>query len=70
MEALVYPLIYTPLPDSRWLHHTALRYVRRAQFVAYMWRKGLNPVKMGSKWAHFTGLCNPNGPGSLLEKHV
>ena len=65
-----YTLIYTPLPNSRWLHHTALRYVRRAQLGAYMWRKGLNSVKTGSKWAHFNCLCTPNGPGSLLEKRV
>ena len=66
----MYPLIYTPLPNCRWLHHTALRYVRRPQLVAYMWRKGLNSVKGGSKWAHFTCLCTPNGPGTLLEKHI
>ena len=41
----MYPLIYTPLPNSRWLHHTALRYVRRVQLGAYMWRNGLNWVK-------------------------
>ena len=38
----IYPLIYTPLTNSRWLHHTALRYARRVQFGAYMWQKGLN----------------------------
>ena len=40
----------------------ALRYVRRAQLGAYTWRKGLNSVRTGSKWAHFTCLCTPNGP--------
>ena len=66
----VYPPIYTPLPNSRWLHHTALRYVRRAQLGGYLWRKGLNSIKMGSKWAKNTYLSIPNGPGSLLEKRV
>ena len=28
------------------------------------------PPKMGSKWAHFTRLCTPNGLGCLLEKGV
>ena len=31
---------------------------------------GRNSVKAGSKWAHFTCLCTPNGPGSLVEKHI
>ena len=66
----IYPLIYTPLPNFRWLHRTALRYVRRAQLGAYTWRKVLNSVKTGSKWAHFTCLRTPNGSGSLLEKRV
>ena len=35
-----------------------------------MWRKGLNSVKTGSKWAKNTCLSIPNGPGSLLEKRV
>ena len=48
----------------------ALRYVRKVQLGAYMSRKGLNSVKTGSKWAHFTCLCTPNGLGSLLQKHV
>ena len=43
----IYPLIYTPLPNSRWLHHTALKYARRVQFGAYMWHKGLKWVKLG-----------------------
>ena len=38
-----------PSPNSRWLHHTALRYVRRAQSGPYMWWKGLNSVKNGLK---------------------
>ena len=59
-----------PSPNSRWLHHTALRYVRRAQRGAYMCWKGLNSVKTGSKWAQNTCLSIPNGPGSLLEKRV
>ena len=64
------PPIDTPLPNSRWLHHTALTYVRRAQRGAYMWWKGLNSVKTGSKWAKNTCLSIPNGPGSLVEKHI
>ena len=63
----IYPLIYTPLPTTRWLHHAALRYVRRAQSGAYMWWKGLNSVKTGSKRAKKTCLSIPNGPGSLLD---
>ena len=66
----IYLLIYTPLPNSRWLHHTALRYVTRVQLGPYMSRKGRNSVKTGSKWAHFTCSCTPNGQGSLHEKHV
>ena len=41
------PLIYTPLPNSRWIHRTALRYVRRVHLGAYMWRKELHLVKTG-----------------------
>ena len=59
-----------PSPNSRWLHHTALRYVRRAQSGAYMWWKGLNSVKTGSKWAKNTCLSIPNGLRSLLEKRI
>ena len=35
-----------------------------------MCRKGLNSVKTGSKRAKNTCLSIPNGPGSLLEKHI
>ena len=63
----VYSLIYTTLPNSRWLHHAALRYVGKVQLGAHMGRRRRNWVKMGSKWAHFTCLCTPNGLGSLLE---
>ena len=42
--------------------------MRRVQLGAYTWRKGLNSVKTGSKWALNTCLCTPNGPWSLLEK--
>ena len=66
----IYPPIYTPLPNSRWLHHTAVRYVRKAQCGAYTWWKGLNSIKTGSKWAQNTCLSIPNGLGSLLEKRV
>ena len=66
----IYPLIYIPLPNSRWLHHTALSYVRRGPLGAYKWQKGPNSVKTGSKLAEFTRLCTPNGLGSLLEKCV
>ena len=27
-------------------------------------------LAMGSKWAHFTCLCTPNGVGSFLEKQI
>ena len=43
------PPIYTALPNSRWLHHTALRYVQRAQRGAYTWWKGLNSITTSSK---------------------
>ena len=59
-----------PSPNSRWLHHTALRCVRRAQSGAYMWWKGLNSVKTRSKRAKNTCLSIPNGPGSFLEKRL
>ena len=59
-----------PSPNSRWLHHTALRYVQRAQSGAYMWWKGLNSFKTGSKRAQNTYLSTPNGRRSLLEKRV
>ena len=36
-------------------------------FVTLEWPKWL---AMGSKWAHFTCLCTPNGLGSFLEKHI
>ena len=73
---IIYVYIYIissnlhPSPDSRGLHHTPLRYVRRAQSGAYMWWKGLNSVKTGSKRAKNTCLSIPNGPGSLSEKCV
>ena len=35
-----------------------------------MVQSGLKWVKMGSKWAQFTRLSTPNGPGSFLEKRV
>ena len=65
-----YPPIYTTLPESRWLHHTAVRYVRRAQRGAYMWWKGLNCIKKGSKCAENTCLTIPNGPRSVVEKRI
>ena len=48
----------------------ALRYVRSVQLGAYMWRNGLNWVKMGSKWALLSRLSTPNGPRSFLEKCI
>ena len=45
-------------------------YERRAQSGAYMWWKGLNLVKMGSKRAKNTCLSIINGPESFLEKRV
>ena len=59
-----------PPPNSRWLHHTALRYMQRVQLGAYTWRKGLNLVKTGSYWAQNTWLSMPNGLRSLLGKHI
>ena len=56
--------------NSRWLHHTALSYGRRAQSGAYMWWKGLNSVKTGSKRAKNTCLSSPNGLRSILEKRA
>ena len=44
--------------------------MRRVQLGAYTWRKGLNSIKTGSKWAQNTCLCTPNGPRSLLKKRV
>ena len=51
-------------------HHTALRYVRRAQSGAYMWWKGLNSVQIGSKRTKNSCLSIINGPGSFLKKRV
>jgi hypothetical protein len=42
-------LIYTPLPNSKRLHNTALRYAGSVQIGAFMWLDGLNWVKMGAK---------------------
>ena len=46
----IYPLFYTPLSNSSWLHSTALRYMRSVHLGAYMWCNGPNRVKKGSKW--------------------
>ena len=70
MYIYIYPPIYTPVPNSRWLHRTAVRYVRKAQRGAYTCWKGLNSIKTGSKWAQNTCLSIPNGPGSILEKRA
>ena len=35
-----------------------------------MWRKGLNWIELGSKWARHICLNIPNGPGSLLKKRA
>ena len=32
--------------------------------------RGLKTIKTGSKWVQNTCSCTPNGPGSLLEKHI
>ena len=46
---MIYPRIYTRLPNSRWLHNAALRCVRSVQLDAYMWAKvGQKGLKMGS----------------------
>ena len=64
----IYISSYTPLPNSGWLHHTALTYARTVQLGAYMWRQGLNVLN----WAQNGHNCLSitNGPGSLLEKRV
>ena len=62
-------LLSTPLSPTQGFHHTALRYARRVQLGA-LWPKGLNWVKLDSKWAKNICLSIPNGPGSLLEKRV
>ena len=43
-----YPLIYTPLPNSSWLHNTALRYVPRVQLGALHVEEG---AKLGQNRA-------------------
>ena len=70
MYIYIYPPIYSPLPNCRWPHHTALGYVRKAQRGAYTWWKGLNSIKTGSKSAQNTCLSIPNGLRLLLEKRV
>ena len=35
----------------------------RPTFKAFWTSKGPKCPKMGSKWAHFTRLCTPNGLG-------
>ena len=39
-------------------------------FKAFVTLEGPKWLAMGSKWAHFTCLCTPNGLGSFLEKHI
>ena len=46
------------------------RAVTGVQIGAYKWRKGVNSIKTGSKWAQNTCLCTPNVVGSLLEKQI
>ena len=58
----IHPLIYTPVPNSMWLHNTPVRYARNVQLGAFMWLDGLNWVKIGSKWAQLSRLRTPNGP--------
>ena len=48
----------------------ALTYVRSVPLAAHTWQKRLHRVKTGLKWAHFTCLCTPKSPRSLVEKHV
>ena len=43
----IYPVINSPLPNPRWLHQTALRYVQRVQLGAYRRQKGLNWAQNG-----------------------
>ena len=69
----IYPLIYTPLPNSVWLHDThvtALRYVRSVQLGAYVWLDGLNWIQMGSILAQVPRLSTPVGVVSFLEPIV
>ena len=39
-------------------------------FKAFCDLEGPKWLAMGSKWAHFTCLGTPNGPGSFLEKPI
>ena len=41
----------------------ALDKVKRPTFKAFWTSEGPKCPKMGSKWAHFTRLCTPNGLG-------
>ena len=63
----IYPPIYTPLPT---VGGSTTRLQGTCEGRGAYMRKGLNSVKTGSKWAKNTCLSIPNGPGSLLEKHV
>ena len=55
----IYPVIYTPLPNSTRLHNTALRYMRIVKLGAYMWPNGLNWVKTGSKMGTIHSFVHP-----------
>ena len=66
----VYPLIYTPLPNSRWLHHTAPRCVQGDNLLHTCGGRGLKSIKTGSKWGKNNCSGTPNGPRSISEKHV
>ena len=66
----LYPVIYIPLPNYRWLHNMAVRYLQSVKVSANMWPSGQNLAETGSKWAQFIRLCTPNSPRTLLEKRV
>ena len=73
----IYTYIYiyirqsTPLPpDSRWLLHSAVTYVQKAQRGAYTWWKGLNSIKRASRRAQNTCSSFSNALGSHLEEFV
>ena len=58
----IYPLIYTPLPNFRWLYNIAVRYVRSVKLGAYMWENWAHLVKKGFQWACFKAFGTLEGP--------
>ena len=54
-------LIYTPLPNYKWIHNTA---------QIYMWRNRLDHVKLRSNWAVLPRLSTLKGRRSFLENDI